>query len=67
MNATGTARYQIEGLDENGQWSWMNVSADKVEANTMFETQADAQSALVTLAEMYECDESELRIVELGA
>ena len=46
----GGARYQVEGVDENGTWSWSNISADGVEANTIFDSEAEAEAAAVDLA-----------------
>jgi len=33
-------RYLLEGRDEDGQWSWSNVSADGIKANATFDVRA---------------------------
>ena len=46
-------RYQLEGQDENGQWDWMNISSDKVEAHTLFDTEEEAETARDRLNAIY--------------
>jgi len=58
-------RYLLEGRDEDGQWSWSNVSADGIKANATFDVRADAVAAMETLRRTYDCDKSEIRITEL--
>jgi hypothetical protein len=59
-------RYQIEGRGENGQWSWSNVSADGVRADTIFEDRQDAEYMADYLAKsVYQCPRDEIRVVEL--
>jgi hypothetical protein len=58
--------YQIEGKDENGGWSWSNISADGVHVNVLFEEKADAESAADYLAtKVYQCPRDEIRVIEL--
>lgn len=50
-------RYQITG-------SWWNVSADKDEEGTLFDTRQDAEECIPELAKALECDPSELQVIE---
>jgi hypothetical protein len=59
-------RWQLEGLDRDGQWSWSNVSADGIEANTILEDFNLALAARSELVRIYGCDPSEIRLVELS-
>ncbi len=63
-------RYQIQGIDSNGQWTTETVTHD--DANVTFDNEKDAQTALTGLLETMRNDpyiesvnESEFRIVEL--
>ena len=40
-----STRYQLEGRDEDGQWSWSHISADDIEANTILDTAEEAEAA----------------------
>lgn len=62
-------RYQLEGQDTDGCWSWSNVSADGVEAHTLFDTEEEAEAARAELNAIYayndpDYDPEGIRVIE---
>jgi hypothetical protein len=66
MTTATKTRYQIEAIDDDGQWNWSNVSADGVEAHTILETREEAEAAMADLVRIYQCPADEIRIVDLS-
>lgn len=58
-----STRYQLEGRDEDGQWSWSHISADDIEANTILDTAEEAEAARRELVRIYGCADDEVRVV----
>lgn len=54
--------YKIEGRGQGGDWNEDYVGND-MEANT-FATEAEALAEIPKLAQIFDCDEADFRVVE---
>jgi len=56
-------RYRVEGMTEDGEWSWMHVAGTLEDAT--YDTEEEANTAEALMMEWY--DPSCLRVVEVEA
>lgn len=56
------SKYRIEGRVD-GQWSAQHAGA--VDESTQFDSRSEAEDEIPALARALECDESDLRVVEI--
>jgi hypothetical protein len=58
-----TTRFEVQGRDSRGEWSWYGVASTHEDA--LYDTRSAAETAVEILAETTGWDANELRIIEV--